>query len=370
MRVLVVTVVHDPEDARIRHRQLPALLDAGHDVVYAAPFSGYGRTPPPGVRGVDLPRAVGRRRLRALTAARRLVTSAWRDADVVLLHDPELLLAVAGRRRRRWRDGPAVVWDVHEDTAAALGLKGWLPPALRRVTAAAVRAVERWAERRVHLLLAEEGYAVRFTRAHPVVPNSVRVPAREPSPPGEDRVVYLGRLTRARGALDLLEVGRRLAPDVVVEMIGNADRDVADAVRAAADRGEVRWHGFVPNDRALALLDGAAAGLSLLHDEPNYAHSRPTKVMEYLAHGLPVVTTPNPSSRELVEAAGAGVVVPFEDHAAAADAVRALVADPDRRLRLGAAGRRYAQGHLDWALDARRFLAVLQGWAAAHRRRR
>ena len=35
LRVLVVTVVHDPEDARIRHRQLPALLDAGHDVVYA-----------------------------------------------------------------------------------------------------------------------------------------------------------------------------------------------------------------------------------------------------------------------------------------------------------------------------------------------
>lgn len=367
LRVLVVTVVHDPEDARIRHRQLPALLDAGHDVVYAAPFSAYGRTPPPGVTGVDLPRAVGRRRLRALAAARHLVTRAWPSADVVLLHDPELLLAVAARRRRR---GPAVVWDVHEDTAAALGLKGWLPPALRGATAAAVRAVERWAERRVHLLLAEDGYAARFTRAHPVVPNSVRVPARAPSAPGEDRVVYLGRLTRARGALDLLEVGRRLAPGVVVEIVGNADRDVADAVRAAADRGEVRWHGFVPNDRALALLDGAAAGLSLLHDQPNYAHSRPTKVMEYLAHGLPVVTTPNPTSRELVEAAGAGVVVPFEDPAAAADAVRALVADPDRRRRLGAAGRRYAQQHLDWALDARRFVAVLESWAADRRRRR
>ena len=39
-----------------------------------------------------------------------------RDHDVILLHDPELLAAVAGLRRRR---GPVVVWDVHEDTAAA-----------------------------------------------------------------------------------------------------------------------------------------------------------------------------------------------------------------------------------------------------------
>ena len=58
-RVLVLTVVHDPEDARIRHRQIPALLDAGFEVAYAAPFSAFNRTPPEGVRGVDVPRAQG-----------------------------------------------------------------------------------------------------------------------------------------------------------------------------------------------------------------------------------------------------------------------------------------------------------------------
>ena len=41
-RALVVTVVHHPEDARIRHRQIDALLAAGWEVTYAAPFSGYG----------------------------------------------------------------------------------------------------------------------------------------------------------------------------------------------------------------------------------------------------------------------------------------------------------------------------------------
>ena len=35
---LVVTVVHNPEDSRIRRRQLAALIAAGWDVTYVAPF--------------------------------------------------------------------------------------------------------------------------------------------------------------------------------------------------------------------------------------------------------------------------------------------------------------------------------------------
>ena len=37
VHVLVMTVVHHPEDARILHRQIRALVDAGHEVTYAAP---------------------------------------------------------------------------------------------------------------------------------------------------------------------------------------------------------------------------------------------------------------------------------------------------------------------------------------------
>ncbi|HET9654122.1 MAG TPA: glycosyltransferase, partial [Kineosporiaceae bacterium] len=299
-------MVHDPEDARIRHRELAALRAAGFAVTYAAPFTAYGRTPPQGVRALDLPRARGRHRLHAVRAARRMVRAEAGRTDVVLVHDPELLLALAGLPRR----GPVRVWDVHEDTAAALGMRGWLPGPLRRPAGTAVRLLERWADRRLRLLLAEDGYAQRFTRAHPVVPNTIAVPEQDPPPPGADRVVYLGRLTAPRGALDLVELGRLLAGKVTVELVGPADADCAADIARAHRQGWVHHHGFVPNDRALGLLDGALAGLSLLHDEPNYAHSRPTKAMEYMAHGVPVITTPNAVSVELVQRYDCGVVVP------------------------------------------------------------
>src|SRR5690606_30431012 len=110
LRILVVTVVHDPEDARIRHRQLPALVEAGHEVAYAAPFTAFDRTPPEGVWGIDLPRARGRNRLKAVGAARTLLSGMARSADVILLHDPDLLLSATLLPRRE----ATIIWDVHE----------------------------------------------------------------------------------------------------------------------------------------------------------------------------------------------------------------------------------------------------------------
>jgi glycosyltransferase involved in cell wall biosynthesis len=360
VRILVVTIVHHPQDARIFHRQIRALLEAGHHVTYAAPFTGYGTVPPPTVQAVDLPRAQGRQRLSAVRAARRLLRDRAGNCDLVLLHDPELLLAAAGLSL------PPTVWDVHEDTAAAVTLKPWLPAWARRLVAAVVRVVERVAERRVHILLAEDGYQSRFQWSHPVVPNTTYVPDVVP-PPGAERVVYVGHLSAKRGARELIALGRRLqqvsADRVRVDIVGHADDSTAAEVQAADRQGVVRWHGFLPNDEALSLVEGSLAGVSLLHDEPNYRHSRPTKVIEYMARGVPVVTTPTPPARALIEETGCGFVVDFgppeqvaED---TASAVLKLRDDESLRRACATAGRQAAAQRFSWAEHARDFVAVL-----------
>ncbi len=358
-RALVVTVVHHPEDARIRHREIEALTAAGWSVTYAAPFASVGLEPTSGdplLEAVDLPRSLGRRRVTALRAARSLLRRRGQQHDVVLLHDPELLVAAAGLSL------PPVVWDVHEDTAAAVTLKPWLPRPVRPVVAGAVRRAERLAERRVHLLLAEEAYRERFAGEHLVVPNTVYVPDSVPEP-GTGAAVYVGHLSLARGAAELVEVGRRLAEHTGgaarLRVIGHADAAAAALLTAAGERGHVEWLGFLPSDAAMRVVDGAIAGLSLLHDEPNYRGSMPTKVLEYMAHGVPVVTTPLPLARDLVARSGGGVVVPFADAGAAADAVVALHDDAGRRRRLAAAGRRAARRH-DWRAQSPAFVAELE----------
>src|SRR5690606_15403337 len=137
VRVLVLTVVHHPLDARVYAREVGALLAAGHEVTYAAPWSSFGVTPPGDVRAIDVPRARRWRRLRAHLAARRVIRSAAPTHDVLLLHNPEVLLALPGSPR------PVTVWDVHEDVRASLVDKTYLPRPLVAPLARVVHAAER-----------------------------------------------------------------------------------------------------------------------------------------------------------------------------------------------------------------------------------
>jgi glycosyltransferase involved in cell wall biosynthesis len=354
LRVLVMTVVHRPQDARILHRQIRAMTQAGWSVTYAAPWSATGQAPPPGLATRDLPRACGRRRVRAVRAARRLIRGERDDHDIVLVHDPELLLAVAGVGRL-----PPVVWDVHEDPGASLSDRSWVPASLRPVLRGAIRVVERWAESRHHLTLAETSYRDRFRDSHPVIPNTPVVPARA-AEPGVDRVVHLGRHSRSRGAEELVTLADRLAPHGIrVELLGYADDDVRELLERARDAGRIEWSGFVPNDVALERTSGALAGLCLLRDEPNFRGSMPTKVLEYLAHGLPIITTPLPLPARLVEDEQVGTVVPFEDPDAVAAAVLALARSGDERGRIHARARAVASESFDWTQHAQDFLAFL-----------
>jgi len=365
-RILVVTVAHPPEDARIRHREIAALVEFGHEVTYAAPFRAFGASRPAGLRCVDLPRSSGGllRRVPAMVAAARLMVGERGSQDVVLIHDPELLPSLA--LLRVLPHHPVTVWDVHEDVPAQVESLA-LPAAVKAVASRALVVVERLAERSFHLLLAETTYQQRFRRQHPVVRNSVRMPPGGPwAAEYPARVVYVGALTRARGSDEIIALAERL-PEILVEVIGNAKPDVEDDLRSAAARlPNLRYRGFVPNNEALGRLPGALAGLSLLHGEPNHAHSEPTKIMEYMAHGIPSITTPNEASRELVERTGSGVVVGFGDVDAAVAAVRAW--HRDRGARDAVAARAYAAASgRDWAVDGARFARVLQEWVEAAR---
>jgi len=352
---LVITVVHNPEDSRIRQRQIDALINAGWQVTYAAPFRAFGldltagrHTGPDrgGVRCIDLPRSSGRRRFQAWRAARTILQALAQEHDVVVVHDPELLLAAAGLGIRN------LIWDVHEDPAAALAVKAWMPAALRRPVAAGWRRVESLVEKRHFLLLAEHAYQQRFRRSHPVVPNSVPVPSAI-APPGVDRVSYLGSVTISRGCDTMIEVGRELRRRtngaVTLEVIGEtADPEARHSLQSAAAAGDLSWSGFVPSEVALARVSGSLAGLCLLRNLPNYRVSLPTKIVEYCALGVPVIATPLPLVADLVRSEKVGLEVPWDDPSSVVDAILSLRADPLLRRQMGSNGHRVALRDHDW----------------------
>ncbi len=158
--------------------------------------------------------------------------------------------------------------------------------------------------------------------------------------------VFTGRLRPWHGAATLADAWRLLgagAPRLVV--VG--DGDGRDGLVAAG--AEVT--GAVAHDRVPALLAGAQIGVvPYPADAPTYFS--PLKLFEYLAAGLAVVAADLPGVREV--AGDVAVLVAPGDPAALADAVATLAADPDRRARLGAAGRATVLARHTWAQRAHR----------------
>tara|TARA_B100000676_G_scaffold302238_1_gene350834 strand:+ start:51 stop:1118 length:1068 start_codon:yes stop_codon:yes gene_type:complete len=346
VKVVVATIVHHPEDARIHYRQIPALLAAGNEVVYVAPSSDRDLERP-GLVHREVPRALGRRRWSALRRAASVLAEETPTAAVTILHDPELTLL------RRSITGPAI-FDMHEDLPAQVRDKAWIPGPVRPAVALAARSWERWVARRLHLVLAEEVYRVRHGD-RPVVRNTPVVPERV-APSGPDRVVYLGRVSLSRGLETML--GAVAAVDgVALDLYGPVDPSAKRILDQ--EREDVRVHGFVPNPSALSAIEGAQAGLALLDDRPNYRDSVPTKILEYMARGVPVITTPNPVARRIVEHADAGIVVPYGDVGALVEAIE-LLGDADLRERFARNGRAAVRDRYDWSADAREFVSLVE----------
>lgn len=356
MRVLVCTVVHHPTDARIFSRQIGAMLQAGMDVSAIAPWPA-DIASTERYRKYPIPRAVGLHRVAALRAARARVRALASDHAVLIIHDPELLIALPWGDLRR--AGTRVVWDVHEDLAAALAMKPYLPRLVRAVLGPAVRFMERWAERRVTLLLAESAYQERFRRIHPVVLNLPPVPVIQPREPRERRAIYVGSITRARGLDVMLGMATALAPHGIrLRLVGEAPNpEDAARIRAATN---VDWDGPLPNEEALREIEQSRVGLALLADQPNYRHSMPTKILEYMACGTPVVATPLPLSRLVVGSDG----VVLEGFDLSADEIAReiidLCDDEARWQRCADSAYVRVRDHYNWEHAKTEFLATLR----------
>jgi glycosyltransferase involved in cell wall biosynthesis len=83
---------------------------------------------------------------------------------------------------------------------------------------------------------------------------------------------------------------------------------------------------------------------------PILRSTSPTKLIEYMALGKPVVANDHPEQADVLTQSGAGLVCGWSE-AEFAGAIVELLRDPARRARMGEAGRRYVAEHrTHWAM--------------------
>lgn len=334
--VSVVTTGHDVADARL-HRVVAALCRAG----LVVEILGLG-DPSAGPKGASVRTAS---RTGMLRRTMRALVWPWRASGRVLLTiDPDTVpssLVAAKVLRKR------LVSDVHEDYLALLADRAWLRPPMGPTIRTLTRAVTGLAGHADLTVVADDHVppTERNCRERLVVRNLPDLTMIQRAATGDAeqsplRAVYVGDLRRSRGGREAVEAVAA-APGWELDLVGPAPGEEAAWFQERLSRpdvaGRVRWHGRQPPDQAWQVARGAHVGMTLLADTPAFRAAMPTKVYEYLACGLAVVTSPLPRVVQLVTDAGVGWVV--DGAAETGQLLRALAADRpllDERMRAAA----------------------------------
>jgi len=185
-------------------------------------------------------------------------------------------------------------------------------------------------------------------------------PSRDPRLDGRRVVLYLGRIARARRSDFLLDVAEGLkaqAPDALVVIAGDAASiDEMAWMRAEIARRDLLEHvlptGWLPQHEALGYAVRAEVALSPIPRGALFDVSSPTKLVEYLALGIPSVANDIPDQRLVIEGSGAGLCVPMETTAFVA-AIRRLLDDRELAAELAQRGPAYVNSHRTYAILGR-----------------
>ncbi|WP_223649832.1 glycosyltransferase [Hymenobacter psoromatis] len=346
---MLASVLKPVDDTRMLGKFARILAEAGARVAVAGQASAEAQ---PGAGITQYPIFQGAR----LSLARLLAqVRYWRllrqlRPGLVIVHAPELLpLTLLWRALGRGRE---FLYDIRENYALNVRTQRVYRGLVRRMLAAGLRWVEGAAARRAAaVLLAEASYAdeLPFLRALP--PSRVLVlenkyqpalgealpPLARPMPAAAEplRLLFSGTISGLNGVWEAISLARALGATwrggAVLTIIGFCQQPALLRELQAVAAAESAWltlvggAELVPHARIVAALGSAHLGLLPYQPHPSTARCRPTKLFEYLAHGLPVLIPDNPLWTSVVRAHGAGLVVDFAEPARAAAAVVAAL---------------------------------------------
>ncbi len=189
---------------------------------------------------------------------------------------------------------------------------------------------------------------------------------------GVPGIISIGRLIEKKGFTDLISACALLTSrrrDFACEIIGEGplEAELWAQITSAGLEGQVRLTG--PQTQAQVALRLANATIFVLpctREADGGMDNLPTVIMEAMAAGLPVISTPLAGVPEMVEPEVNGELVPERDPTAICAAMERLISDPARARRLGDRGRQVAREKFSIeasALQLQGIFASIQGAA-------
>jgi glycosyltransferase involved in cell wall biosynthesis len=180
------------------------------------------------------------------------------------------------------------------------------------------------------------------------------------------RFLFVGRLVDWK-RLDLALQALAQIPDAQLEIIGDGAMRPAWTELAATlgIAGRVRWLGWLPQPECAALLHGVTALLL-----PSIYECGGAVVLEAMACAVPVIATAWGGPADYLDSSCGILIDPSNPDTITegfTQAMRTLIADPNLRIQLGAAGRARVEQLFDWNRKIDRIVTIYREAIDAYR---
>jgi colanic acid biosynthesis glycosyl transferase WcaI len=311
--------------------------------------------------------------LRGLTLAR---------PDVVIATSPQLLVGLSGWWIAFTRQIPFVfeVRDLWPESLIAVGA-GSESSLLYHALGAIAKFLYQRADLIVVVAPAFKEHLIRHWRIPvekiAVVENGVETSLFAPATPAANDalrqelaaekkflVSYIGTMGNAHGLETLLDAAAQLRtqnPDVLFLLIGEG-AEKARIKSLAESRGldNVRFLDQQPREQIPSFISASDACLVLLKKMEVFKTVIPTKMLEFMSCGRPVILGVDGQARQIVEEAGAGLAIEPENAEALAAAINQLAADRELGESLGRKGREHILRYFSRGEMAEKYAGILK----------
>lgn len=298
--------------------------------------------------------------------------------DVVIATSPQLLVGLAGWWIAKLKRVPFVleVRDLWPESLCAVGV-GTARSVLHRTLARTADFLYRRSDHIVVVTPAFQNYLADHwdvpSEKMSIVQNGVETRLFSPKNSSKLRaelgaefkfvVSYIGTLGLAHGLDTLMKAAERLqsiAPEVLFMIVGEgADRERITAVAKSKNLANVR---FVPqqlHENIPQYISASDACLVHLKKSPVFETVIPTKMLEFMSCGRPIILGVNGQAQRLLESSRSGIHIEPENPDALCDAILQLSRQPDLGEMLGRNGREYVVRNLSRERTAIDYLDVL-----------
>jgi colanic acid biosynthesis glycosyl transferase WcaI len=302
--------------------------------------------------------------------------------DVIIATSPQLLVGLSGWWLAFSRQIPFIfeVRDLWPESLTAVGV-GDENSLLHRTLAKIAGFLYDKADRIVVVTPAFREYLIKHWRVPEekiaVVENGVETDLFQPQPEVTNQsirrqlnaeqkfvVCYIGTMGNAHGLETLLDAAatlQREQPNVLFLLIGEgAEKARIKSLAQSRNLINVLFLDQQPREKIPAFISASDASLVLLKKTDVFKTVIPTKMLEFMSCARPVILGVDGQAREIVEAAGAGLIIEPENSAALAQAIKMLAADTDLGKKLGQKGREHILRNFSRARTAEKYIDVLE----------